>query len=443
MVGKRDKTPQLNFFSTPLVQFIDLERPICKLAHQIDWEKVEKDFSAYYSKLGAPSIPIRKMVGLIILKQLFNLSDEEVVEQWLENPYWQYFCGETVFQKKYPFDPSDFVHFRKRIGKEGAEKILKLSIDLFGNTVRDRGVKIDTTVQEKNVTFPTDTKLHVKIIRKCQKIANENGIVLRQSYTRTIPGLMMVQRFRKHPKSRKKAHAAARKIKTIAGRLVRELDRKLPDELHAQYNDQLKLFKKILAQKRGSKNKIYSLHEPAVQCIAKGKDHKPYEFGNKSSFVVTSDSGIIVGALAFRNNPYDGHTLIKQLQQVHRLWDKLPDYAVVDRGYKGRNKVLGTEIVIPRKLPETATEYQRKTLRKRCRNRAGIEPVIGHLKSDYRLGRNFLKGVPGDAINTILAAAAFNIRKWITIQVDFFFSFWNLVFQLIFNPKISPLKMSF
>jgi len=437
MVGKIEKNAQLDIFHTPLVQFIDLNRPICILARKINWEEVEKDFTVYYSKIGAPSIPIRKMVGMMILKQMYNQSDEQVMERWLENPYWQYFTGEVNFQKKLPFDPTDFVHFRKRIGKKGAEKILKLSIEIHGRSNKDRGIKVDTTVQEKNITFPTDTKLHKKIIEKCQKIAEDNDIELRQSYKRTVPKLMVQQRMRKHPKTRKKAYAAARKIKTIAGRLVRELQRKLPEEQFVRYKDQLHLYQKVLQQQRTTKNKIYSLHEPDVQCIAKGKESKPYEFGNKTSVALTTGTGIIVGALSFKGNPYDGHTLISQLQQVKRMWGKLPQYAIADRGYRGKSHVLGVEIITPKKLPYSASEYRKKILRKRCRSRSGIEPVISHLKHDYRMARNFLKGTTGDAINTMLAAAAFNFNKWLMRYANYFFRIVLNLIRRIFNPKFS------
>ena len=437
MVGKLEKNPQLDIFNTPLVQFIDLNRPICILARKIDWEEVERDFSGFYSTIGAPSVPIRKIVGMMILKQMYNQSDEQVMERWLENPYWQYFTGEVNFQKKLPFDPTDFVHFRKRIGKKGAERILKLSIDIHGKSSKDTAIKVDTTVQEKNITFPTDTKLHKKIIEKCQKIAQDNAIELRQSYIRTLPKLMIQQRMRKHPKTRKKAHAAARKIKTIAGRLVRELQRKLPEEQQIRYKEQSRLYHRVLQQQRTSKNKIYSLHEPDVQCIAKKKESKPYEFGNKSSFALTTGTGIIVGALSFKGNPYDGHTLIGQLQQVKRLWGKLPGYAIADRGYRGKTHVLGVEIITPKKLPSSTSEYNKKTFRKRCRSRSAIEPVISHLKQDYRMARNFLKGTTGDAINTMLAAAAFNFNKWLLRYVNYFFHFILKLVRRIFYPEFS------
>jgi len=232
MVGKINKTPQLNIFKVPLLSFIREDHELCLLANKIDWDLVEKDFSEYYClDNGRPSIPIRKVVGVILLRRMFNLSDESIVDKWKENPYWQYFCGEVKFQHEPPFDPTELIKFRKRIGEAGAERLLKLSIDLFERKeVEEKVVLIDTTVQEKNITFPTDTKLQKKIIEKCRAIAAKEGIRLRQSYKRTLKQLMIDQRFRSHPRRKKKANAAGRKIQTLAGRIVRDIERKLTQE---------------------------------------------------------------------------------------------------------------------------------------------------------------------------------------------------------------------
>jgi len=412
MKGKNIKNPQLNVFRVPLVSIINMEHELVLLAQRIDWEKVEKDFSIYYPELGRPAVPIRKMVGSMLLKQMYNLGDETFVARWIENPYWQYFCGETFFQYDEPYDPSDFVHFRKRIGEEGAQKILKLSISLFDSReVNEKEVLIDTTVQEKNITFPTDSKLHKKIIEGCIKIAELENIKLRQRYTRIVKQLMIDQRFREHPKRKKKANAAARKLKTIAGRLVRDVERKLDDMDRLNfYDERLWLYLLVLGQKRDDKNKIYSFHSPEVKCISKGKEHKKYEFGNKSSFALTKKSGIVVGAMAFEENIYDGHAIEPQLAQVEDLLGRLPETALVDRGCKGRKSILGVNIKIPGS-GKGKTAYQKRKERERFRRRASIEPIIGHLKQDHRMLRNYLKGVEGDMVNTLLAGAAFNMMK--------------------------------
>lgn len=436
MVGKIEKNPQLNIFKTPLKQFINLEHETCILADKIDWDTVSDDFKRYYKDFGRPSVPLRRMIGLVLLKYMHNLSDESVVERWIENPYWQYFTGEAFFQTEKPFDPSEFVHFRKRIGEKGAERLLKLSVDLFGKEAKEKEVLIDTTVQEKNITFPPDTKLHKKIIDKCNTIAKTEEIQLRQSYKRTIKQLMIDQRFRNHPKRKKKAKAAARKIKTIAGRLVRDLERKMTDDQLALYGRKLKIFHQILQQQRDTKNKIYSIHEPHVKCIAKGKEAKPYEFGNKSSIVKTRKSGILVGALAFNENVYDGDTLEPQLAQVERVASYRPKAAIVDRGFRGKKHVFDTQIFTPKPLPASATRYQKQKTRKRFRSRAGIEPVIGHLKHDHRMIRNYLKGELGDKVNTIMAATAFNLKKMLVrIKADLkniFYQIIEIIFRFIF-----------
>ena len=412
MKGKFIKHPQLNVFQTPLVSVINMDHELVLLAQRIDWKSVDKEFSIYYPYMGRRAVPVRKMVGSMILKQMYNLGDETFVDRWIENPYWQYFCGETFFQYEKPFDPSEFVHFRRRIGEVGAQKILKLSINLFDpKEIHEKEVLIDTTVQEKNITFPTDSKLHKKIIEGCRKIAEKEDLTLRQSYRRTVKQLMIEQRFREHPKKRKKANAAARKLKTIAGRLVRDVERGLDDiDRLNSYDDQLWLYYRVLGQKRDGNNKIYSFHEPAVKCISKGKEHKRYEFGNKSSFVLTKKSGIVVGAMAFEENIYDGHTLEPQLAQVEDLLGRLPETALVDRGCKGRKSILGVNIKIPGS-GKGKSAYQKAKDRERFRRRASIEPIIGHLKQDHRVLRNYLKGVEGDMINTILAGAAFNMMK--------------------------------
>lgn len=399
---------------------LNQKHPLFILANKVNWQLFEDAFQPLYcSDNGRPAKPIRLMVGLLMLKHIRNVSDEGVVEQWSENNYYQYFCGETSFVCGVPCEASELVHFRKRIGEEGIELILKESIRINGDDGKDDHVSIDTTVQEKNITYPTDSKLHKKIITKCQQIASKNDLPTRQSYTRVLKKLSREQRFRNHPKNKAKARKADKKIKTIAGRLVRELERNLtPDSIHQK---DLELFKKVLAQKRADKDKIYSLHEPETCCISKGKEHKRFEFGNKASFVKTN-SGVIVGAMGFRNE-YDGHTLQKVLTQVEKLVGKNPKIATVDRGYRGNKQIGETNILIPGSSPKSMSKYQINKLRKLHRRRAAIEPIIGHIKQGHRLNRNFYKGVVGDNINIMLAAAAFNFKrmmnKWKSSFVQF------------------------
>ena len=427
MKGKSPDPSQLSLLPQRLEDLVNPRHPLYKLSKRIPWDDMEKHFSDLYHHTGRPAKPIRLMVSLLILKQLYNLSDESIVERWVENPYYQFFSGETVFQWEFPCHPTDLVYFRKRIGEEGAKEIFKVSIELHGKKANEAEVLVDTTVQEKNITFPTDTKLYKRVIEHCVSIAGKEGITLRQSYKRTTKKLMLAQRFRNHPKNRKKALAAQRKLKTIAGRLLRELERKLPATSLLTYASDLEIYQRILNQEKNSKNKIYSIHEPQVYCISKGKDHKKYEFGSKSSIVLTKNSGIIVGAVSFSKNIYDGHTLPEVLKQSEELVGLRVKVAICDRGYRGKRSINGTRIEIPGKPRKRASAYEKRKARKRFRRRAGIEPIIGHLKSDFRLLRNYLKGSVGDSINLMLAAAAYNFKKLMRQLLDYLFSFFQAV----------------
>ena len=351
MLGKTTHTDQLDAFRPRLDTLLSRQHELVRLAEEIDWTWIEDQLADYYAETGRPSVPVRTMVGMLLLKHLFNESDESVLDRWVENPYWQYFTGEQFFQHQAPFDSSDFPKFGQRVGQAGIEKVLALSVKLHPGAEKEPEVQIDPTVQEKAITFPTDTKLQKKIIEKCRAIAEQEGIQLRQSYKRTLKALMLAQRNGKHPKRRKKANAARRKIKTIAGRLVRELNRKLTGPIKAYYQEQLALFQGVLDQKRHDKNKVYSLHAPEVCCIAKGKEHKPYEFGSKVSLVRGADSGVITGITNFNTNIYDGHTLEPALAQSERIraiiGGNRPQIAVVDRGCWGRKQIDGTQICIP------------------------------------------------------------------------------------------------
>ena len=410
-----------------LEKMLNPKEPLYKLEKVIPWEELDREFSRYYINYGRPAKPTRLMISLLLLKQLHNISDEEVVKHWTHNPYWQYLSGEEQFKWKVPCTSSELTHFRKRIGNAGVERIFRLSVELHKKKAREeREVVIDTTVQEKNITYPTDVKQYRKIAEHCLRIAEEEGIELRRSYRRTIPKLLFAQRGRNHPRGHKRAVKAQRKLKTIAGRLVRELIRKAPQEALAAYADQIALFNRVLVQKRGDKNKVYSLHEPHVYCISKGKEHKKYEFGSKVSIAMTKTSGVIVSAMNIEKNVYDGATLPDVLEDIKKHTSKRPTIAIVDQGYRGKKEVGETQIISAQALRKKLTKYEKYKTRKRLRRRAAIEPVIGHLKSEFKLARNYLKGVIGDHINVLLAAAAYNIRKWLRMASPFIlFIFWR------------------
>jgi len=406
-----NKTVSSASFFSLLADQLNQKHPLYILADKIDWHRFEEAFTPLYcADNGRPAKPIRLMCGLLILKHVRNLSDESIVEQWSENAYYQYFCGMSEFTPSYPCNASELVHFRKRIGEKGVELILAESIRVNQqDDDRDHHdtAFIDSTVQEKNVTYPTNAKLHKKIIRKVLSIVKSLNLPLRQSYTFVLKKIYRDQRFRNHPKNRAKALKADRRLRTIAGRLIRELRRNLKD--NHDYDELLSLFEKVLSQKRNSKEKIYSLHEPEVMCISKGKEHKKYEFGNKVS-IIRSLTGIILGAKSFRNE-YDGHTIADSISQVERLTGKKIKKLAGDRGYRGKKEVNGTKILIPDVPNRKDSYYIRRKKHKIFCKRAGIEPTIGHLKSDFRLGRNFYKGVFGDAVNVLLAAAAYNFKR--------------------------------
>jgi IS5 family transposase len=433
MLSKLKSTPQLSFYST-FEEQLSRKHSLYILANQIDWQKFEDAFKKHYCEdNGRPAKPIRLMVSLLILKHIRNLSDESVVEQWSENSYYQYFSGEKVFVCGPPCEASELVHFRNRIGVEGMELIFEESIRINGKDANEDKVIVDTTVQEKNITFPTDAKLHKKIISKCKSIAQKEALPVRQSYTQVLKRYSVDQRFRNHAKNKSKARKADRKIKTIAGRLVRELERNLAPD--CVYQNDLELFKRVLVQKRNDKNKIYSLHEPEANCISKGKEHKKYEFGNKVSITVTEKTGVIVGALSFEGNPFDGHTLPQVLAQHRKLTGKTAKEATVDRGYRGRLQINETQTNIPKPFNrKRLSKYKQRKLRNQFKRRASIEPKISHLKSDHRLATNFYKGIKGDSINVLLAAAAMNFKRMMNLwkgSLFILFQKWILLIMLL------------
>ena len=436
--------PQLGLF-TGLADQLNQKHPLYQLSHKIDWSVFENAFKVHYSeKMGKPSKPIRLMVALLILKYVRNLSDENLIEQWSENIYYQYFSGEHHFQPAIPCVPTELVAFRQRIGEAGVELILKESIRV--NEPPEDGpaavVSVDTTVQEKNITYPTDDKLYKKIIKKCWKAADNEGIDLRQSYRRVVKKLGHQQRFKNTKAGARDARKANKKIKVIAGRLVRELARKLPLDRLGIYLPDLKLYQRILSQKRDDRDKIYSLHEPDVKCYAKGKEHKKFEFGSKVSILVDQNTGIIMGAINFTETLHDSKTLPEALEQYERLTGQQPAQVFVDRGYKGLQRYKGSQIHVPK--PDKNIS---RSKRKRHSKRAAIEPFIGHLKADYRLCRNFLKGILGDLINVIMAAAAMNFKRVMNLWRTEAINCWKLIDILyMFVLKVllpEKLKMTF
>jgi len=413
-----------------LMDQLNPKHPLLALARNLPWALFEKEFSHCYAVVGRPAKPIRLMIGLLLLKQIENLSDERVVQVWVQNPYHQAFCGMEYFQWDLPCDATDLVYFRKRIGEAGMEKIFQASVELHGEASHEREVVIDTTVQEKNITFPTDTKLRVKVMSRCWKLADEENIRLRRSYRRELKKTLRIIRFNKKRDDQKKLPAAIRRVKTMANALLRDVMRKLSKTKLATRREELENYHRAVNQGRHDKNKIYSLHEPDVLCISKGKEHKKYEFGAKAALAMTKTSCIIVGAKSFSRNVYDGDTLNELLSQVRTIRGLAPETSFCDRGFRGRKNVDGTAIVLPDAPTPNTSEYAKRKARKNFGRRSAIEPVIGHLKSGFRMARNYLKGTIGDAINLLLAAAAFNLKKWLRAFAQ------SLFFALLFLCRI-------
>ncbi len=427
---KPKKPPQLNrqhdLFRSELLNMINPGHPLVTLSKAVDWKRLDEVFGeTYCSDNGRPAISTRLMVALHYLKYTYDLSDEEVVQGWLENPYWQYLSGMKFFQHKIPINPSSMTRWRNRIGEAGGEELLKETI---GAGLRVKAIKtsqlkrinVDTTVQEKDIRFPTDARLYDRARQRLVDTAKAQDIELRQNYNRVARNLVCQQSRYAHARQMKRARACTRKLKTYLGRVIRDIERKCtePDKSLVSL---LAVSKRIVSQKRNDKKKVYSVHEPSVDCISKGKAHKRYEFGCKVSVAATSRGGWFVGALAFHGNPYDGHTLSESLQQVMRL-SRSPEQVYVDQGYRGHG--LDGDILVhvdKRRRGRTARSVWRWMKR-----RAAIEPGIGHLKQEHRMDRNRLKGMAGDRINAILSAAGMNFRKLLKFLADFLCLFYLL-----------------
>lgn len=440
MLGKAPDQQQTDLFKNLLANQLNPQHPLYLLAQVIPWKKLEEAFAPLYGTVGLPSHPIRKMAALLMLKHLYNLSDERVVAMWQENPYYQYFAGEATFQWGQPCAASDLVHFRHRLGEKGIEKLFAHSIALHADKVKKaKEVMVDTTVQEKNITFPTDTKLYKKIIEKCNRIAKSCGMKLRQSYRLVVQRLQYAQRYAHLPRQAKKAKKALKKLRTLAGRQVRDLQRQLAklgkEELYAPI---VQIMERIVRQQRGDSNKLYSLHAPEVSCIAKGKVHKKYEFGSKVSVASLSGSNVVVGISSFSGNPHDSKTLAPTLAQVKQWTGRDYKRVLADKGYRGHAHLGDTEVIMPGRKRH-GSDYALRRHKKLCKRRSAIEAVISHLKNDHRLGKNYLKGSVGDKNNALLAGMGFNLMLLVReLSSNFLAVVFRAFFWLDLRRKPSP-----
>jgi transposase, IS5 family len=416
---ERRDTGQTDLFRARLDQILDLNHPLVKLAHTIDWGFLEERFGAVYSDgPGQPPLPTRLMAGLAILKHMHDLSDEVLCERWLENPYYQRLCGEEFFQHQLPFDRSSLTRWRQRMGEERLMALLQESLSVATRTGAAKPadftqVIVDTTVQEKAITFPTDAKLMHRARERLVRLAKAHGVALRQSYARIGKrALIKYQRYA-HAKQFKRANKALRRLRTMLGRVIRDISRKITGNpaLEDLFARPLALARRVRDQRQRERGrKVYSLHAPEVECIGKGKAHKPYEFGVKVSVATPLNrckgGQFVAHVQALPGNPYDGHTLAMVIPDLERTIGAELERVVTDAGYKGHHAPQERHFrvyVAGQKRGLTVA------IKRAFRRRAAVEPVIGHLKTEHRLGRNHLIGAAGDAINAVLAAVGYNL----------------------------------
>ena len=426
MRPKQPETVHDDLFRSSLEAILDPGHELIQLAELIDWERFDDAFGAYYhDRKGRRGLRTRLVAGLHLLKHMKGLSDEDLCAVWLENPYYQAFCGETHFQHRLRFDRSSMTRWRQRIGADGLELLLAETIAVATKTgaVSERQlerVTVDTTVQTKAVAHPTDSHLLLRAAEWLVRLAKRHGVKLRQSFAR-----LMVQARRDaarlmHTGGHKQGLRWLRKMRTWLGRLTRDIRRKIagdPDR-EAAFEIALERAEQVLTQAPKDKNKLYALHAPEVECIGKGKARTRYEFGVKASIATTNErckgGQFVLGAMALPGTPYDGHTLAAQIDQVARLTGRRVRRAYADRGYRGHG-IEREDLDITLSQTRGITS---PTIRREMRRRNAIEPVIGHLKDDGLLERNHLAGPEGDAINVILCAAGHNMRllaRWLRV----------------------------
>jgi IS5 family transposase len=379
------------------------------------------------------------MAGLSILKHTYDLSDEVLCERWIENPYYQFFCGEEFFQHALVFDRSSLTRWRQRMGEEKLAALIQESLAVAAKTDAIKPsdlarVIVDTTVQPKAVMFPTDAKLINRARERLVRLAQKRGVQLRQSYRRVGKRALIAHQRYAHAHQFKRAGKALRKLKTYAGRVIRDIARKTAgnEAFSEVFAWPLSLGRRVLEQNRHQRGrKIYSLHAPEVECIGKGKAHRPYEFGVKVSVATTlhrSKGGqFVTHVAALPGNPYDGHTLAKVLPAIEALIGNVLDRIFTDAGYRGHNAPPEYKFKV-----FTAGQKRRVTpqIKRQMRRRAAVEPVIGHLKAEHRMGRNYLAHSTGDASNAVLAAAGYNFRllvRWLRLS-------WLRILSLLAPP---------
>lgn len=424
---KPDSTPSSadDLFRSQLKTILDCSHPLIRLADKIDWAQVDQRVAPLYADEGRPGLSPRLMVGLHYLKHAFDESDESVCDRWVENPYWQYFCGEVYLQHELPIDPSSMTRWRDRVGSELFNDLLHLTLRLAVglNQAKPREfeeVAVDTTVQEKAIAHPTDAKLYNTARQKLVSAARDHKIPIRQSYARKGPEALRMHGRYCHAKQFRRAKRQRKKLHNYLGRLIRDIERGLRrgDDLVLDERAEtlLDMARRLYRQQPQSKDKLYSLHAPEVICISKGKAHKRYEFGCKVGLVTSLRGNWVLSSMAFYENVYDGHTMGVNIANAVCNSGKRIKLASVDKGYRGHNADWLVEtVLIPGQRGNRGRAKQGgklpRSLRKKLKRRNAIEPVIGHMKHDHRMDRCHLKGSQGNRINALGAAMGFNFRK--------------------------------
>jgi IS5 family transposase len=418
--ARRDLGGQQDLLRSRLDQIVDLTHPLAKLARSIDWPFLEQRLGAVYTDgPGRPPLPTRLMAGLAILKSMHNLSDEELCERWLENPYYQMLCGEEFFCHNRPFDRSSMTRWRQRMGEEKLIALLQESLHLATRSGAAKPadftrVIVDTTVQPKAITFPTDAKLLQRARERLVKLAQKHGVRLRQSYVRVGKFALIRHQRYAHAKQFKRANRALKTLRTYLGRVSRDIGRKIAGDsgLKEIFAQPLRLARRVHEQRQRQRGpKVYSLHAPEVECIGKGKAHRPYEFGVKVSVATPLQrcrgGQFVAHVAALPGNPYDGHTLATVIPAITRQIGASLTRVIADAGYRGHKapRTKGLRIYTSGQKRGVTDQIKRE-----LRRRAAVEPVIGHLKEEHRMGRNYLAGRPGDATNAVLAALGYNFR---------------------------------
>lgn len=423
-MGRPRDDRQQDLLQPALDQIIDMGHPLVRLAREIDWEFLDGRFRTVCRPgPGQPGLPTRLVAGLFILKHMHNLSDEVLCARWVENPYYQYFCGELSFCHKLPFDRSSLTRWRQRLGEGQLVALLQESLSVAHKTgalaTKDlERVAVDTTVQPKAVAHPTDARLVHRALEKLVKLAKRHGVDLRQSYLRVAKRAAIMAGRYTHAHQFKRARRALKFLRTRLGRVIRDLNRKIDGDpaLEQRFRPLLILASQVRAQDHRQRGqKVYSLHAPEVECIGKGKARMPYEFGCKVSVAtpVTAPKGgqFLLHARALHGNPFDGHTLGPAIADIERMTGVEVKRGHVDKGYRGHNHPHKFRIWISGQVRRTTAAIKREMKR-----RAAVEPVIGHVKAEHRMDRNYLKGHDGDRINAVLAAAGFNfslLLRWL------------------------------